>query len=214
MEVGTSQVNPEQSSPEKPLYLQLDHETRDGIKLILFNFSSVLNGKELSLKEQKELLERNRRLLLKLSRIPRFYLETQTVPKRDTSRGRRISPRKTRDVLVLGYSTRNEILDILYRNQDYAILFDDHFTEALKKDLVTLNNQLVAKLDDLKNRPSEKQIRRFANFARLTASLTTSSEGALLNSLLISIILISIGNAKHWSTLEFSCQSYQILDRV
>ena len=171
-------MNPEIKTPDKLLNLQLDHETRDSIKLILFNFSSVLNGKVLSLREQKELLERNKRLILKLSRIPRFYRDAQpeTDTKPNVSPMRRRSPRRMRDSLELAYSMRCELLEILYQNQDYAILYSDHFSEPIKKGLVMLNNQLVARLDDLKNRETEKG-RRFVNYARLTSSLTSSSEG-------------------------------------
>lgn len=182
-EASPTHANAEHSSSDRTvLSLQLDHETRDNVKLLLFNFSSVLNGKELSFKEQRELLERNRRLIMKLSRIPRFYTDAQPAqptPKQTAGRRKRRSPSKSRDVLMLPHSLRNEVVDLLFRNQDFAILFEDFFTEQQKKEVVSSNNQVVAKLDDLKNMPAQKQIRRFANFARLTASLT-SSEGEIV----------------------------------
>ena len=173
-----SAMNPEASAPDAQLKLQLDHDTRDSLKLILFNFSSVLNGKVLSLREQKELLERNKRLLLKLSRIPRFFREPPETEVKPNVSPKRRSPRKTRDSLELPYSMRNELIDMLYRNQDCAILYDEHFPEPFKRNLVAMNNQLVARLDDLRNRPIEKG-RRFLHYARLTSSLTSSSEGNL-----------------------------------
>lgn len=167
-----------EASPDKTLNLQLDHETRDALKLILFNFSSVLNGKLLSLREQKELLERNKRLLLKLSRLPRFYQDAQ--PEIDVkpavSPTRKRSPRRARDSLELTFSMRNELIDQLYRNQDLGVLFEDLFPEPSKRQLVAQNNQLIGKLDDLKNRPTEKG-RKFVQFARLTSSLSDSSDG-------------------------------------
>lgn len=194
MSVSRSRVNRNSIPAEEPLYLQLDQETRDEVKSILGEFNSVLGGQKLKLKEKKELLERNRQLMLKFSRIPRFYYGPQTTPKRNTSRprnrSRRSSPSRTRDPLVLAHSMRQGILDIMYQNQDFAILFSDHFAERSKRDLITVNHRLIASLNDLRYRPSEKPRPRFANFTRLTASLTTTSEGTSEGTFEFILILI------------------------
>ena len=165
------------------LYLQLDRKTREELKSVLNEFSNVLRGNQLELKEQKQLLERNRQLILKLSRLPRFYRETPIAPRsRSRSRGARRSPSRSPNrrggTLVLAHHMRMGILDVLYLNQDYSILFNDFFSERSKRHLIELNNRLVVNLNDLTARPSEKRSRRFKEFAKLMASKTSSSEGA------------------------------------
>lgn len=123
--------------------LLLYDTTRDSIKKILSDFTSVLAGKKTTVEDLEKLQRSGNNLIGKLAELKRIKPQISRF---------RITPRKTVPCrsrnLEIDYNLKSDIVKLLQQNLDFAIKYSD-ISRKIKAELIKENDLGIEELESL-----------------------------------------------------------------
>lgn len=140
------------------LKFQLPINTRDDLKKLLTDFSSMLAGD--STKDIVLVSNRNAEMISQLSELDRFEEENEESRRKrlkltDDPSAHPSASQSIQYVLELSYEQRKKITDILEANEELAIGSPDLQWAEIKKNMIEENRQLIEQVNALKRRIAE-----------------------------------------------------------